>query len=292
MDVSIIIPFYRRNDLLRNLISSLSIAIENSNQLKFEIIIVNDSPEIKVDSDFIDLPFNNVEVIIVDNVQNIGVAASRNHGLEIAKGQYMHLIDQDDMVSIDFYQELNLDENLYDFYLSNTKFEYENNYKKSHKLYYIEPKWTLSNYIAKNFIRSPGQVVFRKTLLQFGSIRFPVSAHKGADDRFFWIEIMSSSSFKYKYIASANYIALIHKHNVSHDLDNLYLSCIENWRDILDRVEFVKEDRELILSDICLHWYFLSDSKYKLFKLATIRGWLNYYFNLNKIIAFIIKSSV
>ena len=45
-------------------------------------------------------------VRIIHNNENLGVGASRNAGIEVARGEYLSFVDPDDWVSKDFYQKL------------------------------------------------------------------------------------------------------------------------------------------------------------------------------------------
>jgi GT2 family glycosyltransferase/glycosyltransferase involved in cell wall biosynthesis/predicted Zn-dependent protease len=93
--VSVIVPTFNRPDMLRETLNS----ILNQTYKNFEIIVVNDAG-IDVDNIISDI---NKDGIITYKKQatNKGLAASRNTGIQAAKGKYIAYLDDDDI----FYPE-------------------------------------------------------------------------------------------------------------------------------------------------------------------------------------------
>ena len=90
--VSIIIPFYKNNQLLMNAINS---AI-NQKFKNFEIIIINDN-NIEKNIKFlkkIKKKFKKIKIIY--NKKNLGAGLSRNKGIKLSKGKYIAFLDSDD----------------------------------------------------------------------------------------------------------------------------------------------------------------------------------------------------
>lgn len=281
MRISIIIPFYENLDFLERLLSSLKIAVLNS-KLSFELIIVNDSPWKSIDISFYEAIFGN-SIILFENTTNKGVAYSRNVALDRITGDFVHLIDQDDLVSPFFYKEFEKHIISNVFCVFNILYRHNNRYE--HKGYILKPFLSKEKIISKNIIRSPGQVIFSKSLLK-NSIRFPITKHYGADDRFFWINlILENSNINFKYIHAPLYIAYIHSNNYSNNLDNLYKSCIENWFIMRKKIG----DTNIVLQDIYLHLFFLGKKIYWKNIPFLLFGLFNYYLDMNKIIVFFMK---
>lgn len=88
---SIIITTYRRSKILmeRSLRSALK---QNFND--YEVIVVNDYP-----NEILDLPKG---IVYVHNDVNIGLSASRNKGIRLAKGKYVVCLDDDNELLPDF----------------------------------------------------------------------------------------------------------------------------------------------------------------------------------------------
>ncbi|MGI6034031.1 MAG: glycosyltransferase family 2 protein, partial [Coriobacteriales bacterium] len=105
MDISIITPFYKGNHYIQNLGKSLSKAIEKfkirNNNICFEWVIVNDSPECPIDLSL--LP-SNFSCRIENHKKNEGIFRARITGLKAAKGKYILFLDQDDEIDSCFFE--------------------------------------------------------------------------------------------------------------------------------------------------------------------------------------------
>ncbi len=191
IQLSVIIPFHKQIDFLLRGIRSIKFSLEKAEiSVNFELIIINDSPSFSLislqenlennfDKAFVD------RILIISNKENYGVAISRNVGLDNAKGEFIHILDQDDEISEDFYL-LNLQAlKTFDWVLCNGYFA-NINLNKKHLIYLLRPSLNIDNFILDDFVRSPGQVVFKRSLLSNCRFIAPIK-YKGADDRFFWI---------------------------------------------------------------------------------------------------------
>ena len=96
MKLSIIVPFYNAENHLDRCIYSL---INQGIDFKsYEIILINDGStdnSIQVAETLLKSQTN----ITLHNQENIGLGASRNVGIELAKGEYIYFIDADDYLS-------------------------------------------------------------------------------------------------------------------------------------------------------------------------------------------------
>ena len=95
MDLSIIVPVYNVEEYIRPCIESIFKQGLNDND--FEVIIVNDGTEdhsIGVIQDII----NEHNNIIVINQENQGLSVARNNGIALAKGEYILMLDSDDLL--------------------------------------------------------------------------------------------------------------------------------------------------------------------------------------------------
>lgn len=295
---SIIIPFYYGEKYYPVLLQSILNAIKKCEKINcfFEIITIVDSVDSSLEyieaitRDFFS-DEKNVVLVNLKNLTNLGVAATRNKALQIAKGDYFHIIDQDDEVSADIYlesQKYLKDNNLL---LFNGIMCYINGDFNTHKLYYLSPRLSVKGLIKDDFIRSPGQVIFSKKLLHEKLFPEP-KQYKGADDRFFWLRLFFENDdiIRPKYINKACYIANIHESNFSNDRENLDRSCLENWDIFVSEVD-VKEYLKLISRDILRVRYKLNEN---MSIVDRIEGFcLQLFFNLklSKMLRFIVKRS-
>lgn len=93
MKISVIMPVFNAEKYLENAIKS----ILNQTYTDFELIIINDKStdsSFKIISDFKKI---DTRIIIINNDSNLGPALSRNKGIDIANGEYIALMDADDI---------------------------------------------------------------------------------------------------------------------------------------------------------------------------------------------------
>lgn len=94
--VSVIIPVYNCIEYLGQAVDSVLLQ-----DVKLEIILVNDSPWMKLE-EFVKMYQQKAEKVhmqlrLLVNEENVGVAESRNRGIALAKGKYVALLDDDDI---------------------------------------------------------------------------------------------------------------------------------------------------------------------------------------------------
>jgi len=94
--ISVIIPTYDASSFIRQCLEN----ILSQSYKHLEVIVVDDGSK-----------DNSVEIIKRYPVkliqqENQGAAAARNTGMQAATGEYLHFMDADDLVNLDFYQRL------------------------------------------------------------------------------------------------------------------------------------------------------------------------------------------
>lgn len=88
---SVVIPTYRRRDALRNSLQSLS--CQTIDKHSFEVVVVNNSPEIGV-ADIIEAYASLINILSL-NEPKPGAHEARNVGSKVARGRYIVFIDDD-----------------------------------------------------------------------------------------------------------------------------------------------------------------------------------------------------
>ena len=89
--VSIIIPTYNREKLLSRAIKS----IQQQTYTDWELIVVDDDSTDGTEEEIMKIKDSRIRY--VKNDENIGAAGSRNHGVSLAKGDYIAFQDSDDV---------------------------------------------------------------------------------------------------------------------------------------------------------------------------------------------------
>ncbi len=87
--VSVVIPTYKRQKLLKRAIKS----VINQSYNNIEIIVVNDNPKSKIHLK----QFNYGDLVIINHEKNLGGAAARNTGIKSSNGKYVAFLDDDDL---------------------------------------------------------------------------------------------------------------------------------------------------------------------------------------------------
>lgn len=100
--LSIIIPYFETIDLTRKLLDELKLQIRNNDEV--EVIIIDDGCY-EDGLKYYD-KYKNDDFAILIQQDNIGVAKTRNKGIELAKGKYIAFIDCDDMITMDYIETL------------------------------------------------------------------------------------------------------------------------------------------------------------------------------------------
>jgi len=91
MKVSVIITTYRQQGFLSEAIESVLVQTFDD----FELIVINDDPLDK-ETDRVVLPYRDPRIIYIKNEKNFKGARSLNIGLELARGEFVAILDDDD----------------------------------------------------------------------------------------------------------------------------------------------------------------------------------------------------
>ena len=95
--VSVVIPVYNGEQYVK---SCLDMMMTQSYQ-NLEIIVVNDG---SVDQSA--AMAKGYQVKVINHEQNRGLSAARNTGIDAATGEFIHFMDVDDTINIDYYKAL------------------------------------------------------------------------------------------------------------------------------------------------------------------------------------------
>jgi len=98
--LSIVIPYYNMGKYIEECINS----VFDSSYKNIEIIIINDGSTDEFSIQKLILIGKQKNIQIINNV-NAGLAATRNFGAEIARGEFLAFLDADDKVSIGYFEK-------------------------------------------------------------------------------------------------------------------------------------------------------------------------------------------
>lgn len=99
--VSVIVPVYNVIDYLPNFITML----KKQDLADIEILLIDDGSTDGSAEILDDLTMNHPSFSVIHQ-PNSGVAAARNRGLQMARGQYICFIDPDDAISANYFEDL------------------------------------------------------------------------------------------------------------------------------------------------------------------------------------------
>lgn len=221
-DISIITPFYKGNQYIEQLANCIEKNKQNSH-LNIEWVLVNDSPE-----ETIQYPKNcTFDIHTVLNKINVGIHQSRINGLEHAKGKFVLMIDQDDL----------LEEKALSILFSNIKDNdiivgngYEESSTKNGPIYHSakhqeivkDKKWY---YLIGCAITSPGHCLIRKSSIP-QLWKENVLKNNGSDDLLLWL-LMLEENKKFTTVYENVYRHIYTDRNVSNNYQTIMTSCLE-----------------------------------------------------------------
>lgn len=100
--ISIIIPAYNAEKHIDHCLESL--VLQSYRDL--EIILVNDKSTDRTGEKADYWAEKDNRITVIHNIANIGIASSRNVGIEMARGRYIGFVDADDFVHCKFYERM------------------------------------------------------------------------------------------------------------------------------------------------------------------------------------------
>jgi glycosyltransferase involved in cell wall biosynthesis len=99
--VSVLTPFYNTNPaVLRQMIES----VLNQTFADFEFILLNDSPKNKKLAGLVK-SYKDPRIVYLENKSNLGITASRNRLIDLARGEYLAVRDHDDISRPEMFQK-------------------------------------------------------------------------------------------------------------------------------------------------------------------------------------------
>ena len=199
--ISVIIPYYQGQRYLPELLSMMERNAEifrNETGKEIEVLLVNDSPW-ENPEEHQNLQENNersFRLSVLTNPENSGIHATRVNGLRAAEGEFIQFLDQDDRIAdrclLSQYKAIGEA----DFVIGNG---YDGEWNGGKHPFYSSTSAQAAagnincQYYYNNLIRSPGQVLIRKSSIPaYWSEQ--IMKNNGSDDAFLWILMLCSGA--------------------------------------------------------------------------------------------------
>ncbi len=99
--ISIIVPVYNAQNYIKKCLDS----ILNQDINDFEIIVINDD-SYDTTSEILKTYAKNEKIVLINNVDNIGVGETRNKGVLFARGKYIGFVDNDDWIEKNYFSSM------------------------------------------------------------------------------------------------------------------------------------------------------------------------------------------
>ena len=258
--VSVIIPIYNDCRFLHETIKSVLLQTFKD----FEIIVVDDCSLnseniLKIVKDL------NENIKYIRNKSNLGLAASRNVGINNSKGEYLVFLDADDVIynnklknQIEFLEK----NEVYDMVFSDENLILNNiiNYQPCHNFNYElfqDNKFILFSFVENSFISVFTVTIRRRSLDKFG--KFNPSLKWNEDDDL-WFRFLLNGKVKcLQYISGAR---RIHDLNMSRNrfkMNYFQIKTIYLWmiyllkkRDNSLNIKLIKKSRNTLISQFLL----------------------------------------
>ena len=195
MRISVIVPIYKGNKHIKNLLNIMNVNVKTLKEKlsdfsseDFELILVNDSPDIPIEIP--DIKGDDYALRVLENPTNLGIQGARINGINNAKGEFIQMLDQDDKLADNaLYSQLMAIGDC-DMVIANGYSESESEgYKKvlytsvSQQKMALVPKYY---YSIGCMIWSPGQCLIRKSAIPEIWMKEKIE-HNGSDDLLLWL---------------------------------------------------------------------------------------------------------
>lgn len=235
MQISVVVPIYKGNKHIKNLlhmmnanIATIKSKLENFCSEDFELIFVNDSPDIPIE-----IPNVKTEdyiLRVLENPKNLGIQGARINGIRNARGIFIQMLDQDDKLTDNaLYSQLQAIGD-YDMVIANG---YSESQERKEALYssVSQQKMTLIPkyyYSIGSMIWSPGQCLIRKDAIPEIWMTEKIE-HNGSDDLLLWL-LMQNAGCKVTINPERLYTHVETGINYSSDFEKMTVSSM----DVLD----------------------------------------------------------
>lgn len=232
MDVSVIIPFYKGNKYINNVLRMLKENAEEATGISIEAIVVNDSPDVKIT--YNEKMIDGYKLTILCHAKNMGIQQARITGIKAASGRYVFMLDQDDEIMPTTIKSQF--EHIGDKSAILANGYNENIGGNRTKLYKTTKQMSVANdfsyyFYFGNMIASPGLCLIRKDKIPEKWMS-SVMTINGADDWLLWVLFLNEGNL----FAINNELLYVHK-NDGQNTSNNEKKMLDSSQEALDIVK-------------------------------------------------------
>lgn len=245
MKISVILSAYNEERYIRKAIES----VLGQSLKDLELIVINDGST--DDTLNVIMSFDDERIILIDNGENIGPGASRNMGIEMARGEYISFLDGDDWFTPEALEESYVEAKSRDTDI--TMFQMLNYDDETGRIY--ENDWFNLNTFDESFDGrafspeecsdflfdlsvSGSQKIYRNEFLKESGVRFPEGIY--FEDMPFFFEIFLKAE-RISIIRKHFYYRRKHSKSITHVVDCTYLDTVPAGQEMMRR--FIENGR-------------------------------------------------
>lgn len=246
--VSILIPVYNTEKYLKKCLDS----VINQTLKEIEIIITNDGSTDRSEDIIKEYMKKDFRIIYTKQI-NLGLGATRNKGIELAKGEYLAFLDSDDWVDLDYYEKLYLSACKHKSDLVISSYITENILMNRSNInnVQIEEKDSCINSLLEGKI--PGfswNKLYKSEIIKSKNLRFPLRGElENVEDQYFSLRALFYSkriSFVTKsfvhYRLNKQSIVNKYQKNLVNDIKNLHIENINFFKGDNKKVEIINNN--------------------------------------------------
>ena len=239
--ISVLIPVFKTTpEYLKEAISSV---LDQTFQ-DFELIILDDCPEDNRED--VISSFEDVRIRYFKNEKNVGISASRNKLIDLAKGEYLAIMDHDDVALPDrFLEQVKILDSCPDIGVVGCWVE---RFPKIEEVHYPEKNPDIERYLMQGCAVPHTGAMIRKSILE--DIRYE-SEFSPSEDYALWCRLLKKTQFYnvpkilMRYRWHKNNTSHLRKQQMKEKTQSIHFlvrnKCQDLWQDVCDNsLHFVR----------------------------------------------------
>lgn len=188
--ISVIIPIYHGKKYIEEQIAQIEKAASyfsahsQKSKKEIELLFINDAPDDPIEKEY---SSELIDIKVVNSEVNRGIHGARVYGISLAKGEYIHFLDQDDEISPRFYSS-QLET------IGDADLVYCRGYNGRQEIYNEDRCFEKSSY-RDEILKRPPMISVGQALLRKNSIPSiwlsSILQNNGSDDYYLWLSYVS-----------------------------------------------------------------------------------------------------